>query len=181
MMAQSSSAISLTEDCLPPELKMIPLPGHSWDMVGFRSGDGVVFLADCLSGKETLDKYQVSFLVDVQAYLDTLEAIQQIEAKVFIPAHAEPADNIAPLAQYNIRKVREISEAIEEICCRALTFETILQKIFDRFRLTMNYEQYVLVGSTVRSYLTWLKEQGRIQTVFENNMLMYQTNSTNRR
>ena len=38
---------------------------------------------------------------------------------------------------------------------------------------TMTWEQYVLVGSTVRSYLSWLKEQGRIQNRFEENRLLW--------
>lgn len=31
----------------------------------------------------------------------------------------------------------------------------------------MNFEQYVLVGSIVRSYLAWLKDTGRLNTIFE--------------
>ena len=37
----------------------------------------------------------------------------------------------------------------------------------------MDFEQYVLVGSTVRSYLAWLKDNGRIEAVFEKNMLLW--------
>ena len=173
LMAQGSDVIPLTEDCIPSTLQMLSLPGHSWDMTGFRSLDGVVYLADCLSSRETLEKYQISFLVDVQAYLETLEAIQHIKANVFIPSHAEPCDNIVPLARYNIQKVGEISEAIVEICRYPVSFETILQQVFYHFNLTMNFEQYALVGSTVRSYLTWLKEHDRLQTSFENNTLVW--------
>ncbi len=173
LMAKGSEVDSLTEDCLPDNLQMFSLPGHSWDMVGFRSDDNVVYLADCLSSKETLDKYQISFLVDVQAYLDTLEAIQHMEAGVFVPAHAEPTDNIVPLAQYNVQKVYEISDAIEEICRQPVYFEAILKNVFDRFGLAMSFEQYALVGSTVRSYLSWMKKCGRIQAEFENNALMW--------
>ena len=38
----------------------------------------------------------------------------------------------------------------------------------------MNFEQYVLVGSTVRSYLAWLKDTGRVDAVFEDHMLLWQ-------
>ena len=53
-------------------------------------------------------------------------------------------------------------------------FEIILQKLFTDYGLTMNFEQYVLVGSTVRSYLAWLKDTGRLNGLFENNMLLWQ-------
>ena len=39
----------------------------------------------------------------------------------------------------------------------------------------MTYEQYVLVGSTVRSYLAWLKDAGRVEGRIENNMLLWET------
>ena len=38
----------------------------------------------------------------------------------------------------------------------------------------MTYEQYVLVGSTVRSYLAWLKDTGRVEGRFEDNLLRWQ-------
>ncbi len=173
LMAQGSSVLPLTEDCLPTGVQMIPLPGHSWDMVGFRSDDGVVYLADCLSSRETLEKYQISFLVDVQKYIETLETVQNMEAKLFIPSHAQPAETITELAQFNIRKVYETGDAILQICSTPVSFDGILKNLFDRYRLTMNHEQHALVGSTVRSYLTWLKEQGRLRTVFEENVLCW--------
>lgn len=173
LMAKGSDVISLKEEHLPSNLQMFPLPGHCWDMVGFRSQDGIIYLADCLSSKETLEKYQVSFLVDVGAYLDTLEAIRGMEAKLFIPSHADPTDDIAPLAQYNIQKVHEVADAVEEICVQPRSFEAILQKVFECFGLTMTFEQHALVGSTVRSYITWLMEQGRLQAEIEDNKICY--------
>ena len=52
-------------------------------------------------------------------------------------------------------------------------FEQLLQRLFDRYGLSMSYEQYVLVGSTVRSYLAWLKDTGRVEGLIENNMLLW--------
>ena len=45
-------------------------------MVGFRSPDDIVYLADCLSSRETLEKYQIGFIYDVAAYLKTLEMVK---------------------------------------------------------------------------------------------------------
>ena len=142
-------------------------------MVGYRTPDGVVYLADCLSSRQTLDKYQISFIYDVGAYLDTLERVKALRAVMFIPAHAEPAEDIAPLAQYNIGKVWEIADKIVSLCEEPLCFENLLQKVFSTYGLAMDFEQYVLVGSTVRSYLAWLKDNGRIEAVFEKNMLLW--------
>ena len=173
LLAQESDAELLTANSLPEGFESIPLPGHFFDMVGYRTGDGVVFLADCLSSRETLEKYQIGFIYDVAAYLDTLEKVKTMQSKLFVPSHAAVTEDIAPLAQVNIDKVHEIAGRILDICKEPLCFEAILQRLFRDYALTMNFEQYVLVGSTVRSYLAWLKDSGRLTVVFEDGMLLW--------
>jgi glyoxylase-like metal-dependent hydrolase (beta-lactamase superfamily II) len=174
LMAKESDAQPLTPDVVPDGFEIISLPGHFFDMVGFRTADDVVYLADCLSSKEILEKYQISFLYDVGAYLETLEMVKTLKAKVFVPAHSEVTDDIAPLAQLNIDKVYEISENILALCAQPICFEHILQKVFETYHLKMTFEQYVLIGSTVRSYLAWLKDCGKVRVLFENNMLLWE-------
>lgn len=173
LLAQESDALPLTEEVLPNGWTLLPLPGHSPDMVGFRTDDGVVYLGDALASAETLEKYQISFLVDVAAYLKTLEAVKTMEGTVFVPSHAEPTDNIAPLAERNIRKVGEIAETVVERCREPIGFEALLKQLFDRYGLVITFEQYALVGSTVRSYLTWLTDTERIEPLLENNQLLW--------
>ena len=174
LMAQPSSPRSLTPEALPAGMTMFPLPGHFFGMVGFATDDGICFLADCLSGENILEKYHVSFIYDVAAYLDTLERVKTMQAKIFVPAHAPVTEQIASLAQVNIDKVAEIADKICELCGQPLGFEEILQKLFADYGLTMNFEQYVLVGSTVRSYLAWLKDTGKLAARFEDNRLLWQ-------
>ena len=173
LMAQPSEVQTLSYGSAPEGLEVEWLPGHSWDMAGFRTPDGVMYLADCLSGAETLEKYRISFLVDVGAYLNTLEIVKGMVAKVFVPSHAEATEDIAPLAELNIRAVYEIADAITETCREPQSFEGLLRQLFARYALTMDFQQHALVGSTVRSYLTWLMEQGRLQAFFEDNTLLW--------
>lgn len=174
LLAQESDAEYLTKETLPEGFELIPLPGHFFDMAGFRTPDDNVYLADCLSSRETLEKYQIGFIYDVAAYLNTLEKVKTLKARLFVPAHAEAAEDITELAQYNIDKVNEIADKIVSLCKEPLGFEVILQRLFTEYGLVMNFEQYVLVGSTVRSYLAWLKDTGRLNTVFEKNLLLWE-------
>lgn len=173
LMAQESDAQYLSEENIPEGFEIIHLPGHFLDMVGFKTPDNVIYLADCISSKNTLDKYKIAFLYDVEKYLQTLEYIKTLNSKIFVPAHADVCEDIQELAQYNIDKTIEVANKIEEICERPISFEHILQKLFNDYGLTLNVEQYVLVGSTVKSYLSWLKDTGKIQIVFEDNMLLW--------
>ncbi len=173
LMAQESEALELISDVLPEDFELLQLPGHFFHMVGFRSPDNVVYLADCLSSRETLDKYRLSFIYDVAAYLNTLEKVKAMQAVAFVPAHAEVTGNIVPLAQYNIDKVLEIADHIVERCAEPVIFEELLKRLFDDYSLTLTFEQYALVGSTVKSYLAWLKDTGRLTVLFEDNRLLW--------
>ena len=173
LLAQPSDALPLTAEVLPEGMTAIGLPGHFFDMVGFRTADGVVYLADCLSSRETLDKYKIGFIYDVAAYLATLEKVKTMEGAMFVPAHAPAAESVAELAQYNIDAVLAVAETILDLCAEPVCFEQLLGQLFRRYGLTMNFEQYALVGSTVRSYLSWLKDAGRLDAIFDDSMLLW--------
>lgn len=174
LLAQESDAQPLTPEHLPAGFELIPLPGHFFDMIGLRTPDDVVFLADCLSSQATLDKYQISYVYDVAAYLDTLERVKEMHAALFVPAHADATEDIAPLAQYNIDKVNEIAGQILDFCAAPHTFEEVLQHLFTSYDLAMTFEQYALVGSTVRNYLSWLLDSERLSATFTDNRLLWQ-------
>ena len=175
LMAKPSEVLPLSADVLPHGWELINLSGHSPNMVGFRTPNNVVLLADALASEQTLNKYGVTVLHDVPAHLQTLEKIKDITAAFFIPSHADPTADIAPLAQHNIEKTRNIIDFLLTLCRKPLDFEAILAQIFNHFGLTLTMEQYVLVGSTIRSYLAYLKDSGRLTTEIENNRLLWQT------
>jgi len=173
LMAQESEVEVLTENDLPKTMSVIDLKGHFFDMVGFKHSDGVAYLADCLSSKNILDKYKITFIYDVRSFLETLNKVKQIDAKIFIPSHSEVTENIKDLAQYNIDTVNEIADLIVNLLQTSMTFEKLLKSLFDNYNLIMTPEQYVLVGSTVRSYLSYLKEKGGIEFEFVENEMIW--------
>lgn len=173
LMAKESNVCEITDSDFPKELEVIDLKGHFFDMIGIRTPDNVVFLADCISSRETLDKYQISFIYDVEEYLNTLDRVEKIEADMFVPAHADAGVDIKELVQYNRIKVYEIIDKIKEFLTEPMCFEALLKSLFDEYGLVMNFEQYVLVGSTVRSYLSYLKDNGQITAEFKDNQLLW--------
>lgn len=174
LMAQESDADELASAELPEGFEIIPLPGHCFEMVGFRTPDDVVFLADCLSSRATLEKYRIGFIYDVQAYLDTLEKVKSLSGAFFVPAHAEACEDVSELAQYNIDTVNEIAGRIKSICTQPVNFEALLKRLFDEYALELSFEQYALVGSTVKSYLAWLMDKGQLKAKCESNLLLWE-------
>lgn len=171
--AAPSGALPLEDPAFPRELEVIALPGHSFDMIGLRTPDDVVFLADALASEDTIEKYQVSYLYDVEAYLSTLQIIERMRAKWFIPAHAAATADISPLARLNRDKTLQIINYLLNLCKTPRSFEEILQSVFTDYALAMDFNQFVLVGSTVRSYLAYLYNQRRADVRFESNRMLW--------
>lgn len=173
LLAAESDVTDISSEFFPKELSVIDLKGHFFDMIGICTPDGVAYIADCISSQSTLEKYQISFIYDVGEYLNTLDRIEAMEANMFVPAHADASADIKELVRFNRQKVFEIANKIISILSVPMTFESLLKRLFDEYSLTMNHEQYVLVGSTVRSYLSWLKDSGKADAYFENNRMMW--------
>lgn len=173
LMAQPSPAEDVSAPGFPAGVDIIPLPGHFFDMVGYRTPDGTAYIADCVSSAATLEKYGVPFIYDVAAYLDTLRRLPELEAGLYVPAHAEAVEDIAPLAELNLRHVEALCESVLDLCAEPVCFDELLGRVFDHWALQLTMEQYVLVGSTVKSILSWHLDAGRAETLIENNRLLW--------
>lgn len=170
LMAKESTVTAIDRN-LCEGLEYFPLKGHYFDMLGIKTDDGVYFLADSLFSEETISKYHVFFIYHVGEYLKTLDHLSTLEGTMFIPSHCEATTDISSLIDMNRNKVLEISDKIYSLCRHELTFESILKNIFDDYGLTMNSAQYVLVGSTVRSYLSYLYDHGKVSVEFRDNKM----------
>ena len=175
LLAQESTVLPLTEEVLPAGMKLLCLPGHCFDMVGFLTADGTAYIADCVSSEETLAKYGIGYNWDISAALSTLEYIKTISAEKFVPAHAPVCESIFELADINIKAINNVTEKIIDLCREPISFEELLKNIFDSYSLTMNAQQYVLIGSTIRSYLSALYDSGKISFEFSENKMLWKT------
>lgn len=173
LMATPSNVTGNVKNNLPEGLEYINLPGHFFQMIGIKTDDDIYFMADCLFGENIINKYHLSFIYDVKEYLNTLNEIKKLNGKLFIPSHAKVCEDIKPLADININKVKEICDRICEFCNDNLIFEEILQKIFTYYDLNMNFNQYVLIGSTVRSFLSYLYDEDKLDIEFVDNKLIW--------
>lgn len=167
------SVVTPLDNNLPDGLEYFSLKGHFFDMIGIKTSDNVYFLADSLFSEETITKYHLFYIYDVKEFLNTLDYLETLEGDVFIPSHCAETDNISSLIKINKSKVNEIIDMICNACKNGITFEQLLKYIFDKFNLVMNANQYVLVGSTIRSYLSYLLDENKLCYEFKNNEMLW--------
>jgi len=173
LMAEPSIVQEL-DDNLPEPLEAFPIKGHFFDMTGIKTDDDVYFIGDSIFSKSTIEKYHVFFIYDVREYLNTLDYLSTLKG-TFVASHAEVTNDIMSLIELNRNTIKDISDYIVSILKEGMTFEIVLKNIFDHYNLVMNASQYVLVGSTIRSYLSYLYEENLITFEFENNQMLWKT------
>ncbi len=167
------SVVNSIEDNLPDGLEYFTLKGHFFDMIGIKTSDDIYFLADSLFSEETITKYHLFFIYDVREFLNTLDYLKTLKGKLYIPSHCEATEDISFLIELNRNKVHEIMNKIYNICSKEMTFEELLKYIFDEYNLLMNANQYVLVGSTIRSYLSYLLDENKLRYEFKDNKMIW--------
>ena len=172
LLAKESVVIPIKNN-LPDGLEYFALKGHFFDMIGIKTSDNVYFLADSLFSEETITKYNLFFIYDVREFLNTLDYLNTLNGSLYIPSHCEATNNISSLIEPNKNKVKEIIDKIYNICEKEMSFEEILKYIFDEYNLTMNANQYVLVGSTIRSYLSYLLDENKLSYEFKDNKMLW--------
>lgn len=174
LLAQPSAVREISDPEFPRELQTIPLPGHWFEMIGVRSPDGTIFLADALASEAVLAKYRIPFIYDFAAYLSTLDAVEQLDAPFFVPSHAPATADVGLLVRTNRVAVTALLDRIAALCAEEpLSQEEILKRLFDEFGLVLDFTQYALAGSTIRSALAFLADGGRIKAVFDGNRLLW--------
>jgi glyoxylase-like metal-dependent hydrolase (beta-lactamase superfamily II) len=174
-MAKSSRVTDLLEAPCPVPgagIDAFPLPGHYIAMVGFMTPDKVFFAADAAASTEILLKYSYYFVYDVASHLASLDALSDLDADWIVPSHAEPTREAGPLVEANKAKILEVGERILDLCTEASTLETLAARLADSYGLELNHTQYALLGSTMRSYISWLADKGLVVSSLEANRLI---------
>ena len=75
----------------------------------------------------------------------------------------------------NKARVDAVESAILGILSKPVSFEEALAALCDAFGLALDLPRYVLVGSTLRSFLAFLGAEGKARFSFEGNRMLWST------
>ncbi len=163
----------LTPEVLPAGFELLPLPGHSLNMFGVKTPDGVWFLADAVLSEATFRDYGLPAFYDINASIKTLRRIADLSGVCFVPAHAPAVEDIRPLALANIRALEERKALFLEVC-GGRTFEEIFAAVSARLDMRFDMDKFARTSLTARCYLQALLDDGAITAHLEGSHLVYE-------
>lgn len=164
------------------KLSFINLPGHYFEMIGIlceNDNKKILFASDGIFGRKNIGKYWIPFLYDVKEFKNSLDTISSLNADFCIPGHGEPTSQIEETVELN--KIAIISNEqciLEALKHKNQTQEDILKYVADKNEINLHIAQYMLIGCTIKAYLTFLYNEGKISYhIKENKMYWFKTES----
>lgn len=158
----------------------ISLPGHYFDQTGIfvtdkETSKTAFFMGDAIFGRFRMGKYWIPYLFDVEGFKASLQKIATIKSDFYIPSHGDVVNEITALEELNEFATIETEESIIKILKDSgpLTTEEVLSQVANLNEIPLKIGQYALIGSTLRSYLSYLYKEKRISYFFENNFLKW--------
>lgn len=174
LMPPPCECAELTPQEMPEGLTFRRLDGHDMAQAAYLTEDGVWFTADAVISADALEKHRISFIYDIEKHLRSLEELSRLEGRLFIPSHDQPCGDIRPLAEENAAAVHDVAGDIVEMCAQPQTIDELIAAVLEKYRIRLYLMQYLLVGQTVRSYVSWLMENGRLTAVYSGTRLLFQ-------
>lgn len=166
------------------KIQYVPLPGHYFDMFGIlytdSAGHRVLFAGDGFFGRQFLFKYWIPYIFDVGKEFETLDKLSKFKADYYIPSHGDALTRIEETVEEN-----QIALLSTEICImgilnkESLTFEELLKRVADKNGINMKAAQIILIGSTLRAYLVYLRESGKADFYVEGNKMFWKSTGKN--
>lgn len=158
------------------KFEVIALPGHTVDLIGIVTREKVCFLGDSVFSKETLQKYSLPYLYDVDKEEETLKKLKEIDADYFVMSHSDEfidKEQLVKLLDENLNNIENYKNQIMELLDVPLTREDILENLAVLNELSMDFNQYHINFSAVSAFVSQLYNKNLLQYSIEDGKLYY--------
>lgn len=143
-------------------LTLIDTSGHAHRQLSVLVGD-VLIAADALFGESVLERYPLPFGQDIGNQIASAEKLKDLAARVVLPGHGEPSEDLRALADSNLEAFEHAAHAVAQSSQDAST-ETVLTRTCKMLGIEIqDLPRYYLNLCTVMGYLTHLRESGRVE------------------
>ena len=161
-------------------LSFIEFRGHSPQGLGIIAenieGKKVLFAGDSIFPRRELGSHWISLITNPLLFMESLDRMEELENIDFIvPGHGEIiTDNLTENIEMNKIAILSTRQCIlNALAKNKMTGEQLIKYVADYHGLNMKIPQYALISSTIKSYLSELQDERKINLQIEGNNLYY--------
>jgi hydroxyacylglutathione hydrolase len=154
--------------------KILHTPGHSAAHICITTPDDVSYLGDTLISYEVMKGAKMPYAFILKEDLKSKEKLHSLKSIKYIVAHKGIYDNITELIEDNINFYKDRANKICELIDKPMTTEEIFKKIIKEWKIGIrNIRKYIVIERMLKSYIGYLNETKKIETVLEDGSLKY--------
>ena len=156
------------------EIEYIKLPGHSYNMIGVLIENKVLYIGDALFSEKELKG--IPYLYDIEKFLKSIEKLKDYKDFKIISSHIGIVDDLDNIININKNFVNEINNIIIECCKNEKSFDEIMSYICQKKNISLNNVNFLLIESTLKSFISYLIDNGLLEIIFSDNRVLYKSN-----
>jgi glyoxylase-like metal-dependent hydrolase (beta-lactamase superfamily II) len=154
-------------------LEVSAAPGHAPNQMIVAAG-GACFVADAVFAPDVLAKHGIPFMVDVDAWLRTLDEVARLDGRyvAFVPGHGPSVPAIGEWAGENAARLRKIRGLVAEAAGQSGDLGGVIEHCADRLGMAMgNLTTYLLAQTAVLACIASLQAAGEVKLNIQSNSL----------
>lgn len=154
-------------------LEYVALPGHSINLHGVAAS-GVLFLGDALFPENLMEKYGIIYHLNVGEAVESMKKLRETRYSLYVPSHAPHTSDVEGLVEKNVSHVEKVRDKVVEVLGRLRSLEEVVSDVLDAMGVKVpSLPLYHLYSSTIKSYLTWLCDDGVIRCMVKDGRVSY--------
>lgn len=158
------------------KFEILSLKGHSVDQIGIVTPERVCFMGDSIFSEETIRRYGIPYLYDIEDTKATLNTLKVTDCDFFVPGHSDnfmTREELLVLIDKNLENIHKYENQIVELLDQPLTREELLENIIVLNDLEVSYRQFLLYHSSLSAFIAYLFNRDLISYSLENGKLYY--------
>jgi glyoxylase-like metal-dependent hydrolase (beta-lactamase superfamily II) len=143
--------------------RLLWLPGHAVEQVGFITPDDVAYLSDTVLSDHVLQAVRLPYYTCLRLDLQTKELLKNLRCRRYILAHNGVCDALCDLIDRNIATAREKLRLVEAQAKDWCTLEQLCAAVMAHLKMDLNAEAKVIGGKrNIQVLVEYLVETERL-------------------
>lgn len=154
--------------------KILHLPGHAPEHIGYITPDGVGYLGDAILSDRVLQLIRMPYTTCCQLDIESMQKIAEMDIDLCILGHNGVTNDIKTLAQKNLEKMYGVLDVIESLADHYMSLEQLSVAAMNHYGIDQtSIRKIVGANHNVKAFVDYLLDYGRLTCSAIDGMVQY--------